>query len=116
MSSPILDIVLNEQDIQDEYENRLMFEDIRRELQEEQYLAEDLLHSGEYDDYVDEHPDCIHCPHPCDKCKKACFHGKCYDCFPERVIPCKSCGERMFDGECDCLTEQVEDEVLEHEV
>ena len=51
---------------------------------------------------LDENSDCKYCPHPCIKCQELCFDGKCYYCFPERIIECKFCGENTWDGICDC--------------
>jgi len=59
------------------------------------------------------HEDCQYCPRPCQLCSRTCFQGRCYECFPERVIPCRFCGERMWDGICDC---EEEDEEKDEEV
>ena len=59
------------------------------------------------------HIDCPYCPHPCQNCGEFCFSGKCYGCFPERILPCQECGEKKWDGECNCLENEEEEEILQ---
>ena len=53
---------------------------------------------------------CVHCPQPCQLCSNPCFQGKCYECFPERVISCQNCGEMVWDGICVCEIEEIDEE------
>ena len=62
------------------------------------------------------HEDCPYCPRPCQLCSRPCFQGRCYDCYPDRVIECGHCGERLWDGICDCDTDEEEPQEDEEDV